>query len=192
MTVDKPPEPSHSKTAHENHAIVVHSLDRNRESKCCSFVSIIHLWPVNLYSRRQNMTLKKMINNTAAPCTKNPALPIQNGPGGTFFRPVSRCGAMAITYEVVVKIMNEPARLENAVLLPRVIAPMPVQSTAVKSIAGTGQLSLVLTFEKTCGNGVARSRARAHHIRDRVRNVPIRQMRMLMKTMKSRPNVAPM
>ena len=91
----------------------------------------------------------------------------------------------------MVRMMKEPAKLANAVLLPRVIAPMPVQSKAVKSMAGIGQLSLSSTLEKKCGNGVARSRAKAHHIRDKVKNVPMRQIRMLMKTMNSKPKVAP-
>jgi hypothetical protein len=135
--------------------------------------------------------LKKIIRITAVPWTKKPAFPIQNGPGGTFLRPVSRCGAIAITYDVEVKMMKDPARLEKAVLLPSVIAPMPVQSTAVKSMAGTGQLSRSSTLEKKCGKGVARSRANAHQIRERVKNVPMRQIRMLMKTINSRPKVPP-
>lgn len=63
-------------------------------------------------------------------------------------RPVSKCGRIAITYDVDVKMMKEPAKLENAVLLPSVIAPIPVHSTAVKTIAGIGQLSRSSTFEK--------------------------------------------
>lgn len=45
--------------------------------------------------RKQNMMLKKMMSNTAIPLIANPALPIQNGPLGTFFRPVKRCGPIA-------------------------------------------------------------------------------------------------
>lgn len=45
--------------------------------------------------RKQNMMLKKMINTTETALTKKPAGPIQNGPWGTFLRPVNRWGPMA-------------------------------------------------------------------------------------------------
>lgn len=81
--------------------------------------------------RKQNIMLKKMISSTEIPFTANPALPIQNGPLGTFFRPVKRCGPIASAYEVVVRIMKEPTRSKNAVLEPSWMAPKAVQRIAI-------------------------------------------------------------
>jgi len=91
--------------------------------------------------------LKKIMSRTAAPFMTKPAEPIWKGPFGTFFRPVSRFGAMARTYEVEVRIMNEPARSVKAVLLPSEIAPRPREITTQRSVAGIGQLRLSLTLE---------------------------------------------
>lgn len=80
--------------------------------------------------RRQKITLKKIISSTVTALTKNPALPIQNGPGGTYFLPESRCGAIARPYDVVVRMMKEPTISWKAVLEPSGMAPMAVQRTA--------------------------------------------------------------
>lgn len=77
------------------------------------------------------MMSKNMINTTAAMFTKNPARPIQNGPLGTLFRPVSKCGRIASAYEAVERIIKEPTRSVKAVLLPIWMAPSAVQRTAV-------------------------------------------------------------
>lgn len=84
--------------------------------------------------------LKNVINTTAMPWIAKPALPIQKGPGGTFLRPVRRCGAIAHAYEVVVRIINDPARSANAVLLPRAMAPKARQSTAMEMYIREGTL----------------------------------------------------
>lgn len=61
---------------------------------------------------------KKMIRSRAIALMAKPALPIQNGPLGTFFRPVKRCDPMARAYDTVVRITNEPTKSVKAVLLP--------------------------------------------------------------------------
>ena len=138
------------------------------------------------------MILKKIINNTAAALIGIPIRPSQNGPGGIFFLLVNKCGAIARTYEVVVRIINEPARSRNAVLLPKGIAPRPVQMIAQSRVAGMGQLSLSLTREKKPENGVALSRARVHQMRPTVRKVPMTQIMSERKMMSRRPKVAPL
>lgn len=117
---------------------------------------------------------------------------------------------MARAYEMVVRMMNEPTKSRNAVLLPSWIAPKQVHRKAARTVAGTGQLSFSLTCEKKPEKGVALSRARAHHIRPTclvlgdcgrdgcggarrtVRKVPSTQIRMERNIIKSRPNVAPL
>lgn len=74
-------------------------------------------------------------------------------------RRVKTCAAIARAYDVVVSTMNEPARSLKAVLLPMVMAPKAVVRTPVRTVAGTGQLSLSSTREKKEENGVALSRA---------------------------------
>lgn len=138
------------------------------------------------------MILKKIIKITAVALIGTPQRPNQNGPGGTFFLFVNKCGPIARAYEVVVKIMNEPARSKNAVLLPRGIAPRPVQSIAQSKVAGTGQLSFSSTREKKCENGVALSRARVHQMRPTVKKVPITQIMRERKIMRRSPKVAPL
>ncbi len=61
--------------------------------------------------------------------------------------------------------MKEPTRSKKAVLLPSWMAPKAVQRTAASMVAGMGQLSFSLTWEKKPEKGVALSRARAHQIR---------------------------
>ncbi len=56
------------------------------------------------------MILKKAMNTTARPFTKKPDLPIQKGPGGIFFRPDKRCGAIARRYDVVLRMIKDPAK----------------------------------------------------------------------------------
>ena len=86
---------------------------------------------------------------------------------------------------------KEPTRSEKAALLPRVIAPKAVVMTPVKMVAGIGQLRSSSTLEKKPANGVALSRAKAHHVRPTVRNVPIKQGAKDKKMMNRSPNVAP-
>ena len=62
------------------------------------------------------------------------------------------------------RIMKEPTKSEKAVLLPIWIAPKAVHRMAARRVAGTGQLSFWLTWEKKPEKGVALSRARAHQI----------------------------
>jgi len=85
---------------------------------------------------------------------------------------------------------KEPARSENAVLLPRVMAPNAVVMTPVKIVAGIGQLRSSFTLEKNPEKGVALSRANAHHVRPTVRKVPIRQGTKERKMINKRPKVA--
>lgn len=66
---------------------------------------------------------------------------------------------------MVVRMMKEPTRSVNAVLLPSWIAPKQVHRKAARTVAGTGQLSFSFTREKKAEKGVALSRARAHQIR---------------------------
>jgi hypothetical protein len=110
--------------------------------------------------RKQNMVLKKIIKRTAAPLTKNPALPIQNGPGFTYFLPVNRFGAIARAYDVVERMIKDPTKSENAVLLPSPIPPSAMQKTTTNIMEGIGQLSLRLTLENNGEKGTALSRAR--------------------------------
>ena len=63
------------------------------------------------------------------------------------------------------RMMKEPTRSVNAVLLPSWMAPKAVHRMAARTVAGMGQLSLSLTWEKKPEKGVALSRARAHQIR---------------------------
>ena len=74
-------------------------------------------------------------------------------------------GAIASTYDVLLRMTNDPAKSVKAVLLPSVIAHKPVVRIPVKTVASIGQLSLSSTFEKKWENGTALSRARAHHVR---------------------------
>lgn len=134
--------------------------------------------------------LKKIMNTTAMPLTAKPHLPIWNGPMGMYFLPVKRLGPKARAYEVEERTMKDPARSENAVALPSVIAPRPVVMMPAKIVAGMGQESLSLTLPKRPGNGIALSRAKVHHVRPTVKNVPIRQGQRDKKMMKRRPNVA--
>jgi hypothetical protein len=109
-----------------------------------------------------------------------------------FFLPVKICGKMASTNDVVLRIIKEPTKSWNAVLLPRGMAPRPVPKRAQKRVAGMGQLSFSSTIEKKRAKGVALSRARVHQMRAMVRMVPITQIIRDAKMMKSRPNVAPL
>lgn len=104
---------------------------------------------------------------------------------------MNKFGAIAIAYEVDVKIMNEPASTVNAVGLPSGIAPNPSEIIEQRSVAGIGQLSPSLTLEKKFEKGVASSRASAHHMRPQVRSVPTRQMRRERRTMKRRQKTPP-
>ncbi len=88
---------------------------------------------------------------------------------------------MARAYDMVVRMMKDPTKSVNAVLLPNWMAPKAVhrmasgQSAAFneleqgnlpqRTVAGTGQLSRSLTREKKLAKGVALSRAKAHQIR---------------------------
>ena len=81
-------------------------------------------------------------------------------------------------------MMNEPTRSVKAVLLPSWMAPKAVQRMAgggwlvffrggldvfvrlpARIVAGMGQLSCSFTLRNRFENGVALSRARAHHMR---------------------------
>jgi len=108
-----------------------------------------------------------------------------------YFRPVKRFGAIASAYDAEVRTMNEPARMVNAVGLPRGMAPRPTEIRVQNRVAGMGQLRRSLTLEKKVEKGVASSRASDHQIRPQVRSVPMRQMISEMRTMKSRQNVPP-
>ena len=96
-------------------------------------------------SRKQNMMSKNTISSTAIALTAKPAEPIQNGPWGTFFRPVNRCGPIARAYDIVVRMIKEPTKSVNAVLLPNWMAPKQVHRNAARTVAGTGQLNFSLT-----------------------------------------------
>ncbi|KAL9028388.1 MAG: hypothetical protein Q9180_007171, partial [Flavoplaca navasiana] len=79
----------------------------------------------------------------AIPLTTNPLSPfIQNQPGTTFFRPLSKCGRIAVTYESVVRITNDPTNAEKAVLDPTIMcAPVHVGEEATarrRSVARHG------------------------------------------------------
>lgn len=87
--------------------------------------------------------------------------------------------------------MKDPARSENAVCDPRVMAPNAVVIMPVKRVAGMGQDRDSVTLEKKCGKGVALSRDNAHHVRPTVRKVPTKHGTSERKTMNSSPNVAP-
>lgn len=63
------------------------------------------------------------------------------------------------------RMMKEPTRSVKAVLLPSWMAPKQVHRKAARTVAGMGQLSFSLTWEKKPEKGVALSRARAHQIR---------------------------
>jgi hypothetical protein len=162
--------------------IVVHNSATNFYKTICRWV----------HSRKQNIILKKIMNNTAAAVTRKPQRPNQNGPGGTFFLPVIKCGAIARIYEVVVRMIKEPARSWKAVLLPKGIAPRPVHRIAQNTVAGMGQLSFSFTYEKKYEKGVALSRARVHQMRPTVRKVPMTQIRREKQMMRRRPKVAPL
>lgn len=86
-----------------------------------------------------------------------------------FFLPVNKCGVIASAYDAVVRMTNEPTRSENAVLLPKGIAPKAVTRIAQNTVAGIGQLRPSLTEEKRLENGVALSRASVHQMRPTVR-----------------------
>ena len=62
-------------------------------------------------------------------------------------------------------MMNEPTRLLNAVVDPNWMAPTIVHSTAHRIVAGMGQDSRSLTWEKYFENGVASSLARTQNNR---------------------------
>jgi len=141
--------------------------------------------------RKQYITSKKTMSNTAAAFTQIPAAPIWNGPLGIYFRPVNTFGAIAIAYEADVSIIKEPVNTVNPVALPNGIAPRHKDKNAQSSVAGMGQLRSSLTLEKNCGKGVALSRASVHQMRPQVRSVPIRQMRSEKKTMARRQKVPP-
>jgi len=136
--------------------------------------------------------LKKMIKMKAIALTAKPADPIQNGPFGTFFRPVKRWEPMARAYDMVVRMMKDPTKSVNAVLLPSWMAPKAVHRMAQRTVAGTGQLSRSSTSEKNPEKGVALSRAKAHQIRPTVRKVPRTQIMIDKKIMRRRPKVAPL
>lgn len=138
------------------------------------------------------MVLKKMMRRTAAALTANPAEPMWKGPLGTFFLPVKRLGAMAMAYDVEVRMIKEPARSVKAVGLPRGMAPRPREMIVQRRVAGIGQLRDSLTLEKRLGRGVALSRASAHQIRPHVSNVPTRQMMRDSRTMNRRQNAPPL
>jgi hypothetical protein len=138
------------------------------------------------------MVSKNMIRRTAAALTTRPADPIWNGPFGIYFLPVKTFGAMAMAYDVDVRMIKDPAKTVNAVGLPRGIAPRPVEIMAQSSVAGIGQLRRSLTLEKKCAKGVASSRARDHQMRPHVRSVPTRQIRRETKTIIRRQNVPPL
>ena len=88
---------------------------------------------------------------------------------------------MARAYDMVVRMMKDPTKSVNAVLLPNWMAPKAVHRMASsqlatfnglgqgnlpqRTVAGTGQLSCSLTREKKPEKGVALSRANAHQIR---------------------------
>ena len=78
---------------------------------------------------------------------------------------MNKCGPIARAYDMVVRMINDPTRSVNAVLLPSWMAPKAVHRIAARTVAGTGQLSFSLTCEKKPEKGVALSRARAHQIR---------------------------
>jgi hypothetical protein len=134
--------------------------------------------------------LKKMMKITEMALIAEPNLPIWNGPMGMYLRPVKRFGPKASAYEVEERTMKDPARSEMAVTLLNVMAPRPVVMMPTKIVAGMGQESRSLTLPKRPGNGIALSRAKAHHVRPTVRKVPIRHGHRDKKMMKSRLNVA--
>lgn len=86
--------------------------------------------------------------------------------------------------------MKLPARSEKAVVLPRVMAPMPVVMMPTNTVAGMGQERFSLTWLNKGARGTALSRARAHQVRPTVRKVPMRQGIRERKMMKRRPKVA--
>ena len=99
---------------------------------------------------------------------------------------------MARTNDMVLRIIKEPTKSWNAVLLPRGMAPRAVPKRAQNRVAGMGQLSFSSTIEKKREKGVALSRASVHQIREMVRTVPIVQIMREQKIIKRRPNVAPL
>jgi len=106
-----------------------------------------------------------MVRTHATPLTTYPKEPMKKGPGGMYLRFVKIFGAIASTYDVLLRMTNDPAKSVKAVLLPSVIAPKPVVRMPVKMVAWIGQLSLSSTLEKKVENGTALSRARADHVR---------------------------
>jgi hypothetical protein len=138
------------------------------------------------------MILKKHINNTARILMNIPKRPNVNGPCGIYVLLVKMLGKKARTNDVELKIIKEPTKSWNAVLLPRGIAPRPVPKRAQNKVAGIGQLSFSLTMEKNCAKGVALSRAKVHQIREMVKTVPIVQIMRERKIINRRPKVAPL
>ena len=84
--------------------------------------------------------LKKMIKTRAIALIAKPAEPIQKGPFGTFFRPVKRWEPMASAYDMVVRMMKDPTKSVNAVLLPNWMAPKAVHRMASGHLATFNQL----------------------------------------------------
>ena len=88
---------------------------------------------------------------------------------------------MARAYDMVVRMMKDPTKSVNAVLLPSWMAPKAVHRMACgqsatsnelgqgnlpqRTVAGTGQLRRSSTSEKKPAKGVALSLANAHQIR---------------------------
>ncbi len=105
---------------------------------------------------------------------------------------VKMFGRMASTNDIVLKIIKEPTKSWNAVLLPRGMAPRALPKMAQNRVAGMGQLSRSSTIEKKREKGVALSRASVHQMREMVRTVPITQIIREEKIMKRRPKVAPL
>lgn len=136
--------------------------------------------------------MKKHINTTAAILIAMPKRPNVNGPAGMYLLLVKIFGKKARTNDMVLKMIKEPTKSWNAVLLPRGIAPRAVPKRAQNRVAGMGQLSLSSTMEKNWAKGVALSRASVHQMREMVRTVPITQIIREQKIIKRRPNVAPL
>ena len=137
-----------------------------------------------------NMILKKTISSTVTALMAKPAGPILNQPRGMFLRPVVRFATMAMPYEVEDRMIKEPVKSVNAVLLPRVIAPRAMVSTLTNMVASIGHERRSLTCANVLANGVTLSRASAHQMRPTVKYVPQRHGISDKKMMNRRLNVA--
>jgi hypothetical protein len=87
--------------------------------------------------------LKNVMKRTARPWTTNPYLPIQNGPGLTVRLAFRRCPTIGTAYDTLVRIIKEPAKSLNAVLLPRGMHPRAVHRTPTPVSSRTENFDLI-------------------------------------------------